>query len=71
MQLLIDEFAGRESDFTKKLVIECNKKERKDILAKAQEEKKNAKKLPNVLKEDKEPSKDPGKEPDPKELSCE
>ena len=60
MQLLIDEFGGKESDFTKKLVTECDKKARKGVLAKAKEEKKNAKKLPDVLKPD-----EPGNEPEP------
>ena len=78
MQLLIDEFAGKEPDFCKKLITACNKKERKDVLAKSKEEKLNAKKLPDVLKDDKkddkekDPNQDPNKkEPEKKELACE
>ena len=64
MQLLIDEFGGKESDFRKKLATACDKKARKGVLAKAKEEKKNAQKLPDVLKkDDAEPNKDPDKEP--------
>ena len=60
MQILIDEFAGKEHDFCKKLITECEKKQRKDVLAKAKEEKKNAKKVPDVLQEK-------GKETQPKD----
>ena len=72
MQLLNDDFAGREPDFCKKLITECKKKQRKDVLAKAKEEKQNAKKVPDVLKEDKEKEKetDP-KDPKKTELSHE